>query len=155
MGKYRKTKHKPRLFEKRGNSNLSCVLYAEMLQSPAWYQLSNNAKVLYSYMKLQLYGQKDKPQERQDCFVFNKAMYTKTYPLFKNGEQFNKHCHELIQYGFIEEVENGHTTRTKNIYRYSDKWQSWEAGIDYRPIAMIQHDTELKARRKAQSRKNK
>lgn len=153
MAKYKKKKFKPYTFEKIGNANLSAVLFATMLQSNAYLDLSPNAMKLYTYMKLQLYGQKEKPQGKQDCFVFNKAMYTKTYPLFKNGEQFTKYCHELIKNGFIEEIENGHTTRTKSIYRFSDKWQAWTPGTDYRPIAMQKHDEELKAKRTAQSKR--
>lgn len=155
MSRRGKSKFKPYTFEKIGNANLSAVLFASMLQSNAYLDLSSNAKVLYTYMKLQLYGQAEKPQGKQDCFVFNKAMYTKVYPLFKNGEQFTKHCHELIRNGFIEEIENGHTTRTKNIYRFSDKWQAWTPETDYRPIAMQKHDEELKARRSTQAKRKK
>ena len=36
----RKRKFNPNNFENIGRSNLSAVLYASMLQSPAWYALS-------------------------------------------------------------------------------------------------------------------
>lgn len=125
-----------------------------MLQHQAYIELSPQAKVLYQYMKLQLFGvkQENKPQQKNDYFVFNKAMYTKTYNLFSNGEQFAKYCHELIKNGFIEEVENNKTTRNKNIYKFSDKWNAWKPGDDFRPIYMVRHDEELKNKRQEQAK---
>lgn len=117
-------KFTPSDFEKSGSSNLSATIYASMLNSDNWMKLSNNAKVLYMYMKLQYYGQNPKPiPTRQDTFYFNKSLYMEKYGLYKNGAQFTRDKNQLIQYGFIEEIENGHTTRTKNIYRFSDKWK--------------------------------
>ena len=121
----RKRKFNPNNFENVGKSNLSAVLYASMLQSPAWYALSPKAKELYTYMKLQLYGQAPLDSEKYGAgaFVFNQAMYTKTYPIYKTGAQFRRDRDQLIEYGFIEMVECGRFTRTKNVYRFSAKWQ--------------------------------
>ena len=119
----RKHKFTPKNFEKVGASNLSCTLYASMLQSPAWYALSPKAKELYTYMKLQQYGQAPIEGYGADCFVFNQAMYTKVYPIYKSGAQFRRDRDQLIEYGFIEMVECGRFTRTKNIYKFSAKWQ--------------------------------
>lgn len=107
----RKHKFTPKNFEKVGASNLSCTLYASMLQSPAWYALSPKAKELYTYMKLQQFGQKPIEGYGADCFVFNHGMYTKTYPLYKNGAQFRRDRDQLVRYGFIEIVECGKTDR--------------------------------------------
>lgn len=119
----KKRKFNPYGFEKKGSSNLSATLYASMLQSPAWYALSPKAKELFVYMKLQLYGQAPIEGYGADCFVFNQAMYSKVYPLYKSGAQFRRDRDQLIKYGFIEIVECGRFTRTKNIYRFSAKWQ--------------------------------
>lgn len=119
----RKHKFTPKNFEKVGASNLSCTIYASMLQSPAWYALSPKAKELYTYMKLQQYGQAPIEGYGADCFVFNQAMYTKVYPIYKSGAQFRRDRDQLIEYGFIEMVECGRFTRTKNIYKFSAKWQ--------------------------------
>lgn len=119
----RKHKFTPKNFEKVGASNLSATLYASMLQSPAWYALSPKAQVLYLYMKLQLYGQNPIEGYGADCFVFNQAMYAKVYPIYKSGAQFRRDRDQLIEYGFIEMVECGRFTRTKNIYKFSAKWQ--------------------------------
>ena len=74
-------------------------------------------------MKLQQFGQAPIEGYGADGFVFNQAMYTKTYPIYKTGAQFRRDRDQLIEYGFIEMVECGRFTRTKNIYRFSAKWQ--------------------------------
>lgn len=119
----RKHKFNPNNYENVGSSRLSATLYASMLQSPAWYALSAKAQQLYTYMKLQQFGQKPIEGYGADCFVFNRGMYIKTYPLYKNGAQFRRDRDQLVKFGFIEIVECGKTSRTKNIYRFSAKWQ--------------------------------
>ena len=90
--------------------------------SEAWGQLSNNARVLYLYMKMQLFGGKrDGLPEGQ--FYFNRSTYTKTYRLYSNQNQFYKDRDLLIAYGFIDMIESGKNTRTKAVYQFSDRWQ--------------------------------
>ena len=98
------------------------AIYSSMLRSDAWEQLSNNARVLYLYMKMQLFGGKrDGLPEGQ--FYFNRSTYTKTYNLYRNQNQFYKDRDLLIAYGFIDIIESGKNTRTKAVYQFSDRWQ--------------------------------
>ena len=122
----KRSRFSPNNFENVGKSKLSATLYASMLQSPAWYALSPKAQQLYTYMKLQQYGQTPIEGYGSDCFVFNQGMYTKTYPLYKTGAQFRRDRDQLIKYGFIEVVECGRFTRTKNVYKFSAKWQDFK-----------------------------
>lgn len=119
----RKKKYVPKAFESGKAGDVSANIYASMMQSKAWSNLTNNARVLYLYMKLQYYGQKTIPDREQECFYFNKRMFTKVYQLYKNVNQFYKDKKLLIDNGFIETAENGKTTRTKSIYRFSSKWR--------------------------------
>ena len=119
----RKKKYVPKSFESSKAGDVSANIYASMMQSEAWSNLTNNARVLYLYMKLQYYGQKTIPDREQECFYFNKALVTKTYQLYTNVNQFYKDKKMLIDNGFIETVENGRNTRTKNVYRFSSKWR--------------------------------
>ena len=128
----RKKKFKPNTWESVGENTLSATLYSTMLQSKAYKSLSNNAKVLYTYMKLQLYGQKNVPDPdglNRACFYFNKAMWLddkehpESYGLYKNGKQFKRDIDQLVKYGFIDVVEDNHTTRKKNIYSFSYRWK--------------------------------
>ena len=111
-------------FENVGKSNLSATIYASMMNSYPWMQLTPQAKVLYLYMKLQMYGQKPLENYPADTFVFNFGMYVKTYHLYSNWKQFDRDCKQLVKWGFIKVYENGHTTRTKNIYQFSGEWQN-------------------------------
>lgn len=149
--------YNPKTFETKENKKLSSTLFATMLESPAYMDLSDKATRIYTYMKLQLYGvkQEHKPKGDEKLFVFNKAMYTQVYHLCSNWEQFALYSHELVGHGFIEEVENGHTTRTKNVYRYSNKWQTWNYGDDFRSKDMIDIDNGIRERRKTNREKNK
>lgn len=98
------------------------AIYSSMMGSEAWGQLSNNARVLYLYMKMQLFGGKrDGLPEGQ--FYFNRSTYTKTYRLYSNQNQFYKDRDLLIAYGFIDMIESGKNTRTKAVYQFSDRWQ--------------------------------
>lgn len=117
----RKKKYVPKSFESSKAGDVSANIYASMMQSRAWGNLTNNARVLYLYMKLQYYGQKTIPDREQECFYFNKALVTKNYQLYTNVNQFYKDKKMLIDNGFIETVENGKNTRTKSIYRFSSK----------------------------------
>ena len=120
----RRKQYIPKPWESVDGNRLSANIYASMISSHAWEQLSKNARLLYMYMKFQYYGAKNIPEHPATDFVFNWALASKTYKLYTNYKQFENDRNMLIKYGFIDEVENGKTTRTKSIYRYSDRWQS-------------------------------
>lgn len=129
-----KSKNKIHSWETVGQNDLFSRIHASILQSLAFKTLSNNAKVLYLYMKLQLYGQKavvDPDNQGRQCFYFNKAMWIEdkehpnSYGLYTNGSQFARDKKQLIEHGFIEEVRSNWTTRDKNIYCFSYKWKEY------------------------------
>ncbi len=127
-------KYIPQSFESFGNStDTSANIYMSMLLSPAWLSLTKNAQVLYVYCKSQYYAEKRKPipQVRQlndtqlkMCFTMNKSKWLELYHIYNSDNgQFNKDMAMLVEYGFIEVVESGKTSRTKSIYMFSDKWK--------------------------------
>lgn len=120
----RRKQYIPRAWESVKGSKTSANIYVSMINSTAWMMLSKNARLLYVYMKAQYYGAKNLPEHPETDFVFNWALVSKTYKLYKNHARFEKDRDMLIKYGFIELIENGKNTRTKSIYRFSDKWQS-------------------------------
>ena len=120
----RRKQYIPKSWESVGGNRLSANIYASMIQSKAWMQLSKNARLLYVYMKMQYYGAKNLVDHPETDFVFNWALASKTYKLYSNYARFKSDRDMLIKYGFIEVIENGKNTRTKSIYRFSDKWQS-------------------------------
>lgn len=130
----KRVKYIPKSFESLGKSNdTSANIYMSMLLSPAWQSLTKNAQVLYLYCKAQYYAEKRKPKpqvrqlnetQQKMCFTMNKSKWLALYHIYNSDNgQFNKDMKMLIDYGFIEMIENGKTSRTKSIYMFSDKWQ--------------------------------
>ena len=121
----RKRKFRPKSFETMiSGGEPSASIYASMLKSPAWKKLKPRAQILYLYMKMQYYGvkEKDKPERNPLYFVFNEGIWKKPYGLYTNNKSFYQDRDMLVKNGFIEIVETGKTTRTKNIYKFSDNW---------------------------------
>lgn len=113
-----------KLITKKGDGDYLPKVFeipGEILVSPQFIQLEKSARVLFLYMLLE-----KAKNPFNELFYFPKTMYFDVYELYKNGKQFNRDKKRLIQSGFIEEVENGHLSRTKNIYRISDKWKNAE-----------------------------
>lgn len=117
-------KKRPKAFESSNPCNdVSAVLYASMLQSPAWRKLTKPQQILYVYMRLQFYGNNQVPGKPQIYFYFNQTLWKNTYKLYTNLQSFYRDRDALIEHGFIEMLESGKNTRTKAIYMLSSKWQ--------------------------------
>ena len=109
----------------KGENDKFAKIYASMLQSPAWKNLTKPQQILYVYMKLQFRSEtREKVPDKPDiCFYFNQTLWKKTYGLYTNTTCFYKDRNALIQNGFIELEESGRNTRTRSVYRLSYKWQ--------------------------------
>ncbi len=126
----------PKSFESDGRSKDSFArIYESMFESKAFMDLTKNQRLLYLYMKKQLYA-KRKPQadypeieqfKGESLFYFNLAAAEK-YGLYSrtNNKQFYKDKDVLIDHGFIECVSNGRCTRSKSIYKFSGNWKLWK-----------------------------
>ena len=124
----RKKPYEKKPFESTGKpSDTSANLYMSMLTSPAWKSLSAQQQALYLCCKAQYYGEKIKPEGNQEYFTMNKGKWCNLYGLYdeNNGKGFRRDMGKLIEKGFIACVECGAVTRTKTIYRFSDKWQQY------------------------------
>lgn len=121
-----KKKYIPKSFESEKLNDVSANIYASMMQSSAWQELTASSIRLYLFMKLQYYGQKNLPNMPQEYYYFNKAMFMETYKLYSCPNQFYIDKRLLIKQGFIEEIESGRNTRTKSIYKFSDKWKQYK-----------------------------
>lgn len=138
----RKKKYQKKSFESTGiNSDTSSNIYQSMMLSLAWSKLSKSQMVLYMYMKSQYYSQKKKPiQEIPESFYFNQSKWLDKYHLYSlsNKQGFYRDLKALIRYGFIDCLESGKTTKTKNIYKLSDRWQHYELGDENNvPVAVM------------------
>ena len=124
MGNNKKYKKKP--FESNGSgSDTSANIYESMMLSNAWFELSSNQKVLYGACKSQYYSEKRHPDSINTQFFMNQFKWMHKYKLYKTGNQggFYRDIEVLIKKGFIACAKSGALSRTKNVYRFSDKWQ--------------------------------
>lgn len=145
MSESRRKKQVTFSFESAGNytdangtlrSDTSARIFESMLVSKSFKTLTEKQKVLYLYIKAQLYG-KRKPSadfkdeglyQSDDCFYFSLKM-AKQYGLYtdKTHGNFYRDMKELINHGLIEKISSGRNSKTKSVYRYSDKWKEYES----------------------------
>lgn len=119
--------------------DVSANIYISMLQSQAWHNLTYKQKELYLYCKAQYYGESKSKNEHltakeKECeenidiskrFTMNKSKWCEIYGLYTESTQrhFYTDMKALIQNGFVKALEKGQSSRTKNIYEFSDKWR--------------------------------
>lgn len=129
----------PKTKKKSCPKDVSANIYLSMLMSQAWHNLTLKQKELYLYCKAQYFGEsktesehktnneieKDVNANLQIRFTMNKSKWCEIYHLYSDGGQrhFYKDIKSLVDNGFIKVVESGKTSRTKNIYEFSDKWR--------------------------------
>lgn len=126
---------------KKGNKrkDKSANVYYSMLMSKAWRELTGNQKELYLFCKLQQFGESLSYEEHateiekqnlekpnlSDRFTMNKSKWCELYQLYteQNAKRFYNDMKRLIELGFVELLQSGRTNKTKNIYKFSDKWK--------------------------------
>lgn len=155
--KGKKKPHKLRDFESTAPySDTTANIPMTMLRSSAWQDLSAQQKILYLTMKSQLYSKPRKPVPDDDeCFTFNRSKWADMFGLYKSNNEkgFIRDRDALIEHGFIVCIEDGSVTRTKNIYKYSDKWKTWNGG-EYKPAPQDMTASMRSARRRAAKTEN-
>lgn len=152
MSKGKREKYIKKPFESTGVSNdVSANLYLSMLTSPAWLDLSAQQKTLYTYCKLQLYGEKQKPADDVTTFTMNQSKWADRYKLYQksNFKGFSRDMAALISHGFLTCTECGATTRTKSIYRLSSAWQRWGTNA----FEILPHEMTLSMARKMRTKR--
>lgn len=130
----RKKKYRPKSFESTGASNdTSANIYDSMLTSAAFIGLKHRQKVLYMYCKKQYYGTRkpkaDYPDiekvQSDECFYMNLSLAVKYGLYTRNGnKELYADIKALVDAGFIEVVSSGKNTKTKSIYKFSDRWHN-------------------------------
>ena len=112
-------------------------MYHSQITSPAYMALSDGAKVLllickdvrrYSTAGRQGEFYPNAPRNDPKCFYLNRALLRMYGGGWSSPNKARRCLIELVQYGFIEVVELGTFTRTKNIYRFSGRWKKLGEG---------------------------
>lgn len=151
MSKTKQTRYVPQPYEsersvspKRKNNgkkeDRSANIYYSMLMSNAWRKLTGNQKELYLFCKLQQFGESTNFEDHatqlekdgnekpniSDRFTMNKSKWCDLYKLYseQNAKRFYKDINALIENGFIDKIQSGYNTKTKNIYKFSDRWKA-------------------------------
>ena len=115
-------------------------IYESVLRSEAFQSLAPRVQMLYIYTRMQEMGKRKPNRElkntmveefvkSEDYFFFPSnvaAQYTSRY----NSKQSNlyKDMRTLEEHGFIDIVISGRNTRTKSVYRHSDRWKQYGKG---------------------------
>lgn len=130
MGRGKKYEYKAH--QRRPNSSTRFVqVYHDLLDSPAFQDLTAQQKTLYVYCILESHGkamvenQKTRLDER--LFYMNKQLYVHVHKLYseKDTRGFNRDMAALITHGLIDCVESNYKRRKKNLYRLSQRWHNW------------------------------
>lgn len=133
------------------SSDTSANIYMSMLLSDAWRELTAQQQRLYLYCKAQYYADKTKPNGDPLCFTMNQSKWCGLYGLYErsNAKGFYRDMGALIEHGFVSCVECGAITRTKSIYRFSDKWQWFGTPA----FAVLPNEKTLAMRRREETEK--
>lgn len=96
-----------------GNEKRYIRLGNTQLSHPATLSLSDKAFVIYIRMLLEAGGQRE--------FVFPRTKYNG----IAGHSTFKKVKDELIEKGFIREVQNNANLRKPNVYEFSEEWKRY------------------------------
>ena len=114
--------------------------YHSQIASPAYMDLSDGAKVLLMICKdcrrFSTAGRDGEffpnaPNNDPTRFYLNHAVL-KMYG-WSSPNKFRERMKELILHGFVQCLENGWTSRTKNVYQFSTAWKKLKAGETIEP----------------------
>ena len=147
MGR-KKKKYRPQQFESlKGEGDTSANIYRSMLLSPAMKDLSSKQFELYVCAKSEYYGasahDKDgfEDEYRNDprYFTMNFGKFKKTglYGMYTNKESFYKDIASLINHGFIDCEIDGYSTRSKSLFKFSDRWKLWGTDRFETPVSVM------------------
>lgn len=137
----RKKRNLPEGFETCGSSKFVRI-FDDMMESPAFFDMTKNQRLLFIYCKRQFCGSDwvkmgegkhpgiDFPEVVQfkdaRCFYFNLGLAVKYGLYTKNGrKEFAKDMEALAKHGFIDRITDGELTHSKSIYRFSSGWKEW------------------------------
>jgi hypothetical protein len=148
----RKAEYVPKSYESKGKvftdrqgrkrQETNVQMFETMLTSEAYMDLKVRQRLLYVYVKAQLYGHRKPKQDfkeidgyDRDDLIYFSWKSAQEYGLYSETDHstFYKDMRSLMEHGFIEKYADRTSQREKTIYLLSDKWQTWAQGTDYAP----------------------
>lgn len=123
MAKRPKYKHQP--FESATEHGKFTKVCDDMMQSPAWADLSLRQRGLYLELKRK-YTQKQSAgvviSDNADDISLPKS---EALTMYGTVRSFRDDMDALIAHGFMRLVQSGFNTRTVSIYGFSDRWKKF------------------------------
>lgn len=92
-------------------------LTRSMLMHPSYMKLSSNAKVLYQYMRLWAYSNRDYKTTKMFPYSISRAMQ-----IGVSNKTATVCLHELESCGFIRRENNSTYTKRTTLWSFSDAW---------------------------------
>ena len=125
MGKPTKPMHQP--FEGRNPQGQFTKITKDMMDSPAWRDLSLRQRGLYLHLKSK-YRQKTLHGNLESSNRDNLSLpYSEWYQeLYGDYRTFSKDMRKLEDNGFIRTVRYGKATHECNLYELTGDWSKWE-----------------------------
>ena len=131
----RKKKYTPKPFESKGGKDSFAMIFMSQVKSPAFMDLTDKQRLIYMYMKLQFYGQRNRPMkdypdiaDSEQYFYFNLQL-AKEYGLVKSDGSrglLYANIKAIEDHGFIKTISNGREVKQKSIYVFSMDWRFWK-----------------------------
>lgn len=160
MARAKKQERKP--WQRRANASRQWnPIYNDLLDSPAFHDLTPSQKVLYFYCQRETHGDAMRDSGTQDerVFFMNRALRCKTHQLYplSDTRAFERDMAQLVGHGFVDCLQSGLDTRTKSLYRLSARWCDWGTPAFSMPERLktlhmqIAEGKQLAAQRKAQA----
>ena len=160
MPKRKAQQRKP--WQRRANSSRQWnPLFHDLLDSPAFHDLTPSAKTLFLYCVRETHGDAMRASGTQDerLFYMNRSLRCKVHELYplSDTRAFERDMAQLVSHGFVDCLKSGLDTRTKSLYRLSARWCDWGTPAfsmpqQYKTLHMqIVEGRELAAKRKAQA----
>lgn len=113
----------------------SANIFESMLLHPAFQDLSERERLLYVIVKAQRYGKrkpgrdfKDVPELQDENHFYLGWHDVQKYGIYTDASQSNfyRNMNSLQEHGFIKKHSSGKPHHRRNIWEFSDKWQSWK-----------------------------
>ena len=134
--------HRP--FESKTKTGKFTKICDDMCNTPAWNALNRSQRYLYFEFKKRYV-----PKYINKVLVSDNANNisipaSEAKKLYSDLRTFRADVDRLIECGFINLIEGGWTTRTANIYGFSDRWQKY-GQPDYEVPAQVKRPKRMKA----------
>lgn len=109
-------------------------VHTDMLESPAYKDLSPMQKILLIHCKNEAHGRAQADEKKrtgkpaaESLFYMNRGLYVSKFNLYSEGNYkgFRRDMAALIEHGFVDCVRSGYSERTQSLYRLSGRWKSY------------------------------